>query len=111
MEKIIAKYLEIIGDEEISKQMSHKLYQYIAEQEGTRLTIDYAIDRRKVEAIHQAFFKTYDSGHETYGYGYVIRNIAGSGYLPGSGFEDLLPLNKSGNLLLKKYYKKMEAYA
>ena len=111
MEKIIAKYLEIVGDEQISKQMSHALYQYIAEQEGTRLTIDYAIDTRKVESIHESFFKTYEPSHETYGFSYVINNISGSGYLPGSFFEELLPLNKSGNLLLKKYYKKMEAYA
>lgn len=114
MEQLIKQYLELIDDEKVSKNFSHRLYNYLSnelkDEEQKLVSMDYALPYQFMVDIHHTIFGShYKTTDPDFGISRVNSAFTGVGYSKKNhSWGQLLPLNKEGKYLLDSYYKKTQ---
>ena len=115
MEEIIKRYLELVKDEMISTQLSHRLYEKIAVEvdSGNPITIDSAMPTDLMYAIHKSVWgDRYQPNDDKHGLRQIYQYFSGYGYLRNGivgGY--LLPINDTGQYIWTQYDRKSQRAA
>ena len=109
MEKIIKQYLELVKDESISTQLSHRLYEKIATDIDPEnpISIDAAMPIDLMEAIHESVWgDRYQLNDDKHGLREIYQYFSGYGYLRNGIGGYLLPTNDTGQYIWKQFERK-----
>ena len=114
MEEIIKRYLELVKDESISTQLSHRLYEKIAVEvdSGNPMTIDSAMPIDLMYAIHYSVWgDRYQPNDDKHGLRSIFQYFSGYGYLRNSIGGYLLPINDTGQYIWTQFERKSQRAA